>query len=99
MVGGVVGWLVFHGFDTVVMLVRGCLCMFCHSISPLFCPFLFFFTPLPVSIWYLCAPSERGPMEFPGLINEQTLTDGQKLASVSVHHLASGGPLLKRGKN
>lgn len=57
-----------------------------------------FFTPLPMSIWYLCSPSERGPMEFPGLINEQTLTDGQKLTSVSMHHRASGGPLLKREK-
>lgn len=92
-----VGWPFFHSFHTLVMLVCGCVCMFRLSIPPFFCPFHLFFTPLPMSIWYLCSPSAHGPMEFPGLINGQTLADSQKLTSVPVHHPASGGSLLKRG--
>lgn len=79
------GWLIFHdNFDNAVIV---CVRVFaCLALSlPFSVHFVFLIlTPLPESIWYLCSPSERGPMEFPGLINEQTLTDGQRLTCLSL---------------
>ena len=78
-----------------------CVCVFSLPFSPFFLSILFFFlisTPLQESIWYLCSPSERGPMEFPGLINEQTLTDGQRLTCLSLCTTLPQEALYWKGK-